>query len=216
MAKAQPVEIKINGVHQVAAIRGVYAAKKDADNAAEFFQKCRESFLTMMVPKIYKHWMSVRSIVTGKFVMVMSDNAEATEEITVQNRQSSKTFSPKESVEILQQLNETIPEDKTLKASDVFNITTDRVINPAIMNIPAVKSRVLAAIVALEHELKETNVMPPESSLILEVKTVGLKDTVIPRLLSVSTDFEGSMKLIGDPVTINIVTKKKVAESVSV
>jgi hypothetical protein len=209
MTKAQPVEIKITGVHQVATVRSLYQAKKEADTAAEFFGRCRESFLTMMVPKIYKHWVSVRAVVTGKFVMVLSDDVKATEEVTVQNRQNTKSYTAKESIEVLERLNAQIPEDKALRASDVFSVATDRIINPVAMNVPAVKSRVLAALVTLEHELKESGAMPPEMGLVLEVKTVGLKDTVIPRLLSVSSDFEGSMKVLGDPVTVSVVNKRK-------
>jgi hypothetical protein len=207
MAKKQKPVINITGSNQAATVQSLYAAKKSADGAKRFFDSCKESFLQMITPKIYKFWGQNMSVVTGGFDLNVVDSEM--QSITVQNRQSSVSFTANEATEVLSKLNEGIDEGKKLKYGDVFTVETSKFINPIAMNPGKSKERILSALVNLESELKADGIIPPEMSLVMEHKAIKLTEVAIPRLLSVSNDFQGAMDIIGNPIVINVVVRKE-------
>lgn len=215
MAKKQDPIINITGVNQIASIVTTYSAKQQAATAKEHFDTCRDSLIKMLTPKIYKLWVQNLSVMTGKIVLsfVYKDRNDkdrnGEEHITVQNRQNSVRFMAKDTAEVLRKLNDDISEDKQLTPKDIFKIETTRVLNPIVMAHPKIKEKITAHLISIEAELKKEGVLAPEVSLFIEDKQIGLTDIAIPRLLVLSKNFEGAMETIGNPVVINVVTKKE-------
>lgn len=210
MAKKQDPIINITGVNQITSIKTAYAAKQQVSTATKFFDDCRDSLVKVLKPKIYKLWAQNLSVMTGKIVLNLTSKDDNSEEhVTVQNRQNSVRFAAKDTVEVLQKLNNDISEEKRLTAKDVFKIETTRVLNPVVMAHPKIKERITAHLVSIEAELKQEGVLAPEISLFIEDKQIGLTDIAIPRLLALSGDFEKAMETIGNPIVISMVTKKE-------
>lgn len=204
--KALPVDVKIVGVQQAATINAAFEAKLSADKAKKDYDTAREDAIPIMTSKVLGHWKKISDINTGSYNFALPDGT--VRQVTVQNRQSTKSYDdPKAAVDIISQLNEHTKDGARLKASDVFEVVTESHINPAAMQMKTVRERILKALTTLESEMKSEGALAPEVSLVLETKTLNLADHALVRLLAMSEDFEASMKIIGNPVTINMVTK---------
>jgi len=204
--KTQPVSINITGPTQAALIESVFAAKEAADAAKATYDTARSGVMGLILGKILKHWSKTGAKHTGAYEFQLPDGTIRA--VNVQNRQASKSCEPSEAKEIMAKLNLDCQPAAQLKTADVYNVAINHAVHPAAMAIPKIRTRIVEALTALEAEMKKERDLPPEISLILETKQLVLADHALDRLLALSTNFEGAMETIGNPVTPNLVTKK--------
>lgn len=204
--KPLPIDVKIVGTQQAATINGAFEAKLKADKAKKDYDSAREDAIPIIMGKVLGHWKKVSEVNTGSYNFTLPDGI--VRQVTVQNRQSTKSYDdPKMAVDIIDKLNQNTKDDARLKASDVFEVVTSHHVNPIAMTMKPVRERILKMLTALEAEMKGEGALAPEVSLVLESKSLNLADHALGRLLALSDDFEASMNIIGNPVTINMVTK---------
>lgn len=209
--KSDPaIDIKITGDKQAATINKVFVDKLTADDAKKDYDKSRTDGIPLMTSKVLGYWAKVKEIVSGSFNFVLPDGT--VRNVTVQNRQSSKSFDPKDAIKMLADLNANTKDDAKLKAGDVFDVVIDHGINHVAMGKKAVRERILATLTSLEATMKAEGSLEPEVSLVVETKTLKLAEHALSRLLALSQDFETSMKIIDSPVTLNMITKVQAEE----
>lgn len=203
--KTQPVEIKITGIQQAAAFNEVYTAKEKADAAKLDYDNARKGVMGTILSKIFGHWTKSGVKHTGAYEFQLPDGTTRT--ANVQNRQSSKSYDPKDAKDLLAKLNADTEPGAQFKASDVYNVVVDHALHPEAMRIAKVRDKILSMLTELESDLKKERTLPPEVSLILENKKLVLADHALDRILALSTNFEAAMQTIDNPVTANLVTK---------
>jgi hypothetical protein len=209
MAKAKkktpPVDIKITGAQQVAAIKAVYAAKTEADEAKRTYDDSRKGALGTLISKIFAHWTKRGAVSTGAYAFNLPDGSIKV--ANAQNRQSTKSYDPADAKELLMRLNANTEPGAKFKAGDVYNVKVDHGLSPEAMKIKGVRERILTVLTQLEAEMKSERALPPEVSLIQEDKTLVLADHALDRILAMSTNFDDAMEVLGNPVSVNLVTK---------
>lgn len=204
--KAKPVEVKVSGSQQVASLETVYAAKEEADKAKLAYDNARKGALPTILSKIFQHWKRKGAPHVGAYDFQLPDGTVKT--ANVQNRQSTKTYDPADAKTILGQLNATCEENAQLKPSDVYNVVVNHGIHPDAMSKPAIRERVVKALLDIEKDMKSEGKLPPEVSLVLETKRLVLADHALDRIVALTNDIDAAMQAIDNPVAANLVTPK--------
>lgn len=209
MAKSKPVELKVTGSQQVAQIQAVFDAKTKADAAKLEYDNARKGALPTIMNKIFQYWKKRGTPTVGAYELVLNDGTKHT--VNVQNRQSSKAYDPADAKPILEKLNATV-EGTKLTAKDVYDIVVNHGIHPEAMARPKIRERVLAALVALEQEMKTEGSLPPEISIVIETKTLVLADHCIDRVVALTSDIDTAMNALDNPISANLMTPKPVTK----
>jgi len=204
--KAKPVDVKITGSQQVATLETVYAAKEEADKTKLAYDNARKGALPTILSKIFQHWKKKGAPHTGAYEFHLPDGTVKT--ANVQNRQSSKTYDPADAKTILGRLNATCEEKAQLKPSDVYNVVVNHGIHPDVMGKPAIRERVISALLSLEKDMKAEGKLPPEVSLVVEHKRLVLADHALDRIIALTNDIDTAMEVIDNPVSANLITPK--------
>ena len=209
MAKAKAVELKVTGSQQVAQIQAVFDAKEKADAAKLEYDNARKGALPTIIGKIFQHWKKKGAPHVGAYDLQLTDGTVQT--VNVQNRQSTKTYDPADAKPMLEKLNATIDGDGAkLAAKDVYDVVVNHGIHPEAMARPKLRERVLAALVALEQEMKKDGTLPPEISIVIETKRLVLADHAIDRIVALTSDIDTAMEIIDNPISANLMTAKPV------
>lgn len=204
--KTKPVDVNVTGSQQVATLQTVYAAKEEADKAKLAYDNARRGALPTILSKIFQHWKKRGAPHTGAYDFHLPDGT--VKRTNIQNRQSSKTYDPTDAKKILGQLNATCEEKAKLKPSDVYNVVVNHGIHPDAMAKPAIRERVVKALLEIEKDMKSEGKLPPEVSLVVETKRLVLADHALDRIVALTNDIDAAMQAIDNPVAANLVTPK--------
>jgi len=203
--KTPPVDVKITGSQQVAAIKAVYDAKVKADEAKREYDNSRKGALSTLISKVFAHWVKRGKIHSGAYAFNLPDGTVKV--ANAQNRQSTKSYDPADAKELLTRLNANTEPGAKFKAGDVYNVKVDHGLSAEAMKLKGVRERILTVLTQLEAEMKSERALPPEVSLIQEDKTLVLADHALDRILAMSTNFDDAMEVLGNPISLNLVTK---------
>ena len=198
MAKAKAVKIRITGSVQTSVINTVYDAKAKADKAKKEYDEARKTAVPIITSKVVQYWKKA-GVKTGKYSLEINGNVR---NVNVSNRQNSVVIEPEDVSEVMTKLNENC--ETKLKPSDVVVVASNRTINPEVMAKPAIRNKILETLVALEAEMKKAGEIPPEVSIVEEVKQVKLAPHAVERVVALSDDPNGALAVIGSPVTVSL------------
>lgn len=210
-AKKEPVNVAINGKRQGKTIGNAFDAKATADASKKYYDTSRAGAISVMLQKVFGHWTKMGKPHVGQYDFHLppeGDEDPRTVSGNVQNRQSSKSFSPQRAKEIIAELQTGLKEGQKLKASDVLDVHVTHQIHPQVMARPSIKKRILEVLQGMEQQLRDEGTLPPELSLVAETKSLVIAEHAMDRLLVLHGNIGEALELLDNPVTINFVSPK--------
>jgi hypothetical protein len=203
MAK-EAVKVSITGTRQARTIGDAYNAKVASDTAKSNYDTSRAGAVGIMLTKVLGFWRKQGNPVMGKYDFIMPDGTVHTG--NVQNRQSSKSFTPQKAKEVVEKIAAGAKEGHTIKASDVLDVKTTHALHPDVMAKPRIRKRLLEVLSGVELQLREEGVLPPELNLVDETKELVIAEHAMDRLIVTHNDLNEAMELLKNPITVNFVT----------
>jgi hypothetical protein len=199
--KKQAITITITGKRNAKTIDTAFDTKAKVKEAETAYATAKELADPLVRSQVIKHWMKDGRPEFGAYEFHLPDGVVRT--VHVQNRYSTKSFSPKDAKEAIQEL-----VTMGVAPKDVFDVVTTTGINSKVLQIPAVKERIFGVLNEMEASLKKEGLLPKDTAIIETTKKCVLQEHAVPKIVGECDTEEQvtkALETVNSPVTISMI-----------